>query len=300
MKIGILGYGSIGQRHGASAMKLGHYGEVYDPLTWHIDRRGHILTWADAIIVASPTEFHVQDLHDALEAKKHVLVEKPIGYDDPNIVHNLLYHAAVNKLIVATGFNLRFHSCVQAAKNVLDRGLLGNIICASFTVNQLSAKPPYLRDGVIRNWLSHEIDLAHFLLGDGEVETCVAPIDEFGHDSKEAFIAMKFPEVRDKVYVQGDYYTEPQQRFWWIEGDHSSLYCNMIRREIYMRFPGEQPNLFYRGEDSFDANYVDEMRAFTDLIATGFPNPWLATGEDGVRSLRTVMAARLKAGLDKE
>lgn len=298
MKIGVLGQGSIGKRHMQNALKLGHDVAIYDPAHHVSPTRNEVIGWSDAIIVASPTEYHSIDLHDALTSGKHVLVEKPIAYDAPSIIANILSNADPN-LIVATGFNLRFHSCVQEAVRVVNKGdILGKIKAASFSVNQLCAKPPYLRDGVIRNWLSHEIDLAHFLFGQGEVIKCTAPIDEFGHDSKEAFIEMKFPAVETKVWIQGDYYSNPEQRYWWIEGEVCTIYCNMIRREIYMRLPEEQPTRYFYGEDSFDENYIDELKEFIHTIETGEPAKWLAGGYDGVRSLKTVMAARKMAGLE--
>jgi predicted dehydrogenase len=298
MRIGILGDGSIGQRHYQNAESLGHEVFVYEPKFSTLETRGFVINCANAIIVASPTECHVQDLHDSLAAKKHVLVEKPIGYDDPEIVKNILLFADEANLIVATGFNLRFHACVQKVKRMIMAGELGDIVCASFSVNQLSTKAPYMRDGVIRNWLSHEIDLAHFLLGEGEVIECTAPMDEFGHDSKDAFIAMKFPAVSDRVFIQGDYYTSPEQRFFWIEGEKLTVYVNLITRLVSSKKKGEPPHVIMVAKDSFDENYIDELRHFISSVRLESHQEWLATGHDGVRSLRTVMAARQKAGLD--
>ena len=306
MKIGILGYGSIGKRHAGNVQTLGHKVNAYDPVG-QIDgictpERAKVIDWADAIIVASPTAHHVIDFHDAAAAGKHVLVEKPFACDGPtDILHNMLKSAhLINKnIIIATGFNLRFHSCVQEVKKLMDKRYIGDPVCASFTVNQLSSKPVYLRDGIIRNWLSHEIDLAHFLLGDGTVESCVAPIDELGYDSKEAFLGMKFDNVRDKVFVQGDYYTNPEQRFFWIEGTDASLYVNLIRREVYAKHKKDNvPKMIFQGNDSFDENYIEEMRAFIGSIHAEEHNPWLATAEDGIRAHATVMEARKKAGLE--
>jgi predicted dehydrogenase len=296
MKIGILGYGSIGRRHTKNATALGHQTRVYDPQIGDFTRE-HVIGWADAIIVASPTEDHVIDLHDSLASGKHVLVEKPIGYDSPNTIENIFSNAAYD-LIVATGFNLRFHSCVQETVRVLNKGLLGDIQCASFSVLQKSDKSPYLRDGVIRNWAVHEIDLAHFFFGEGGVIQCTAPMDDQGKDSTECFITMKFPSVADRVFIQADYYTDPQQRFYWIEGSVASIYVNLIRREIAMRINGEGMALYFQGHDSFDDNYVDELKTFINVIETSDHGKWLAGGYDGIRALRTVMAARKMAGLE--
>src|SRR6516164_10500249 len=123
MKIGILGYGSIGKRHAGNVQTLGHKVNAYDPVG-QIDgictpERAKVIDWADAIIVASPSAHHVIDFHDAAVEGKHILVEKPFAYDGPiGVLHNILKAARLIKenTIIATGFNLRFHSCVQEVK----------------------------------------------------------------------------------------------------------------------------------------------------------------------------------------
>lgn len=301
MKVGILGYGSIGKRHFENAYKhLGHTALWYDPAVPGSEDRETVLSWADAIVVASPSQCHAADLMEAINRGKSVLVEKPIGYDCPAYIDAFLQGARLRwkpNLIVATGFNLRFHYCVRFVKRMLELNGLGPLKAASFTVNQRTEKPPYLRDGIIRNWMSHEIDLAHHLLGDGTVAFATAPLDDSGRDTISCWIRMEFPAVEQAVYLQGDYFTEPEQRFFWIEGEKGSIYCNLVQRQVMMRMRGENPKLIYTGPDTWDHNYRDEMNAFLMSVDTGQHHKFLATGEDGVRALYTVMAARKAAGL---
>jgi len=56
--------------------------------------------------------------------------------------------------------------------------------------------------------------------------------------------------------------------------------------------------LYFQGHDSFDDNYVDELKTFINVIETSDHGKWLAGGYDGIRALRTVMAARKMAGLE--
>src|SRR6266704_3521411 len=85
MKIGILGHGSIGKRHGINLLNLGQGYQVlwYEPNERDLCSRESIINWSDAIVVASPTKQHMLDFQDAIDLGKHVFVEKPLVYDAP-------------------------------------------------------------------------------------------------------------------------------------------------------------------------------------------------------------------------
>ena len=285
MKIGVLGMGSIGMRHIKNAESLGHEVARYDP-AFQTSKREAVIAWADAIVVASPSQEHVKDLFDALNADKHVLVEKPFCFDKPE---DLEWQPVPKNLIIATGYNLRFHSCVKAAKRFIPA--LGSIQAASFSVLQKTTKQTYLTDGIVRNSLSHEIDLAMHLL-DGPLHVVEATVD----DQKEAFVHCR--SYNTAVYFQADYLTEPQQRYFWIEGEKGLLCCNLELRELYLRKRGEKEiHTIYRGRDSWDQNYVTEMSTFINSIEDRFHLKPLATGEDGINAMKVVMAIREKACL---
>ncbi len=302
MKIGILGYGSIGRRHYFNLEELGHDVSFYDPNIYGhpLTIREDILNWAEAIVVASPSINHAQDLMDAIDAGKHVLVEKPFGYDCPALLDGYLQGARhkwrkdhiITDQIVSTGFNLRFHECIKKAKELLPD--IGEIQAAHFTVYQKTEKPEYLRDGIIRNWCSHEIDLAQYLLGPGIVTDCTTIPD----DMTEAFIVMEFSTVKTKVFIQADYYSDPEQRFFWIAGTNGTIYVDLVKRNVFIRTKKGNPIPILSASDNWDQNYLDEMSLFILSIETGRHLAPLATGEDGVSCLYRVMEAREKAGLE--
>jgi len=300
VKIGVLGCGSIGQRHIKNILALDHRVARFDPdqkLAPSSDRL-KVIQWADAIIICSPSQEHAHDVMDAIAAHKHVLCEKPFGYDCPPFLQGYMQSTRVVQpnLIVATGFNLRFHDCVKETKKLLPD--IGKIKAAAFTVNQKTEKPPYLRDGIIRNWLSHEIDLAMHLLGPaGEVIRCDAPVDADGNDSIEAHVVMKFHNVENPVHFQADYFTEPEQRYFWIEGEYGAIYVDLVKRNVFMLGKDGKHRQVLAAWDNWDMNYQEEMVAFISSIEQGQHLAPLATGEDGVACLYAVMAAREKAGI---
>ena len=299
MKFGILGMGSIGRRHADNIMALGHRIRGFDPRNGgSASDRTEVIQWSDAVVICSPSKEHARDLTDALDLGKHAFVEKPFGYDCPPYLAGYLIGARKRwpNLIIATGFNLRFHDCVKQAKELIPQ--IGEIQCASFTVYQKTEKPPYLRDGIIRNWCSHEIDLATYLLGPGEIGGCTAVLDEHGNDGVEAWIDMDLPNVKTNVFIQSDYYSDPEQRYFWIAGDKGTIYVDLVQRNVFMGDNKDKRWLVLAANDSYDQNYMDEMKAFIRSIETGQHQEPLATGEDGVENLLHIMQARWKAGLE--
>ena len=292
IKVGLLGYGSIGERHAINLEDLGQYVYVYEPKDHPPGVREWVIDKSAALVVCSPSKCHGKDLVDVVNAGKHVLVEKPIGYDSPPFIQGLLQGTRYKNpdLIIATGFNCRYHPCVKTAKAIMTSGILGKIKAAGFVVRQRNNKEAYLRDGLIRNWLSHEIDIAHHLLGEGTVEFCQA------EDQVEATLLMKFDQVEGYVSIQGDYVTKPFQRYFWIKGSRGTIHANL---ETFEFWKNDDPYLDEALISNWDQTYIDEMQDFINSIRVGqhlFP---LATGEDGCRALYTVMAARHKAGLEE-
>src|SRR5712671_2686106 len=79
-KIGVLGLGSIGSRHFQNFKDLGCDVRGYDPGAGKVSTmlREDLMNWADAIVIATPTAQHWQDIVDCWAVKKPIFVEKPI------------------------------------------------------------------------------------------------------------------------------------------------------------------------------------------------------------------------------
>ena len=290
--VGILGLGSIGQRHARNLMQLGYQVLAHDPADEKTDSRDFVIDNCDTILICSPTKEHVKDLIDCGSKKKHVLVEKPIAWDaPPEYVRGILEGVQTHGKFVATGFNLRFHHAVQKAKEIIDGGDLGKINRAIFNVLQKNTRPEYLRDGVISNWASHEIDLARYLLGDIQLETCEVQLEK-GQDV-HAYLkgaAEMCPDLR----IHADYLTDPETRTFTIEGDDGQLQVNLVTRELHATTKGGRG--VYAADDSFDQNYLDEITTFL-ACTEGKSSSIIATGFDGYHAHKIVYEAKQKAGL---
>ncbi|WP_028032563.1 Gfo/Idh/MocA family protein [Chelativorans sp. J32] len=80
----------------------------------------------DAVVMALPPQFHAQNAIKAVEAGKHVLVEKPIALTVADAERAVrAAHAA--KRIYMVGHVLRFHPAFEKLKALIDAGELGEV-----------------------------------------------------------------------------------------------------------------------------------------------------------------------------
>jgi myo-inositol 2-dehydrogenase/D-chiro-inositol 1-dehydrogenase len=124
------------------------------------------------VIVASPTDLHLEHSGIAIDAGKAVLCEKPVDLDLQRA------RAAQHKLgakdaRLLVGFNRRFDPHFLALKARLDRGDIGKLESLHI-ISHDPAPPPlaYVRTsgGLFKDMAIHDFDMARWLLGEEPVE----------------------------------------------------------------------------------------------------------------------------------
>lgn len=195
MKIGIIGLGSIGQKHVRSLLQLGQHkilalrsrkGSIrnlpddFGPVKMVARPEDFFRDKPDGVIISNPTSLHIKTLQQVLEHDIPVFVEKPLA----SSLAELEGIAGSDTSRIMVGFCLRHHEVIKAVKKILDSKKAGTILKASlYCGNYLPFWHPYadyrkeyfsrsdLGGGVLRT-LSHETDLMHYLTG--PVEELVA------------------------------------------------------------------------------------------------------------------------------
>lgn len=127
----------------------------------------------DTVIVCTPPDSHFAYVKMALEAKKHVLVEKPFTQNSEQ--SNALLELARNSdTTLRCGFNHRFHPAVVELKKIIDIGELGAIKFSRSLYgiglrdeyqDEWRANPSVAAGGQFMEQGSHLVDLMQFLLG---------------------------------------------------------------------------------------------------------------------------------------
>lgn len=153
----------------------------------------------DIVYVATPPASHKQYVLAAARARKHVLVEKPMGLsaaEDQEMIDAC--RSAGVQLFVA--YYRRFHPHVLKMKELIDGGRIGRPITAQIDFAQPSApgsgwrvQPEISGGGLFVDVVSHRIDLMVYLLGaPAETRGLTIQCDSDSRVEQAASIAVRF------------------------------------------------------------------------------------------------------------
>ena len=116
----------------------------------------------DAVVVSTPTTTHFEICRRALEAGKHVLVEKPIAASLEDS-QRLVELAKKHDRILMVGHVFLYNTAVQRVKQVLDAGTLGRVFYISMVRTNLG--PIRLDVNAAWDLAAHDISIVNYWLG---------------------------------------------------------------------------------------------------------------------------------------
>ena len=210
MKAGLLGAGRIGSLH---ASILAEHPSVdgmvvFDPdgdraralaATHDADLAGsvdEVLDGCDAVVIASSTSAHTDDLVAAADAGVPAFCEKPVATELADADRAI---AAVERagIPVQVGFNRRSDAGFRAARRAVARGELGDLMLV--VGHHHDHRPPPdeyipISGGQYKDQLIHDFDLLRFVTGDEVVRVRVAAtpfgLDAFARNDDQAVSAV--------------------------------------------------------------------------------------------------------------
>lgn len=139
-----------------------------------------ILDDVDAVSICLPHHLHAPVALKALEAGKHVLVEKPMANTEEECLA-MIDAAKRQNLKLMVAFPLRYREAYQELKKAIDSQEFGDVITVNgFVMGNLSPRPnswfsrkDQLGGGVIFSHGCHDIDIMIWLLGMPTQSHCV-------------------------------------------------------------------------------------------------------------------------------
>ena len=127
------------------------------------DRKILIDSNVDVVILSTgPTLFRKIGA-EVLESNKHLLIEKPLGVNlsDAKFLTRI---ANKKKLVLKTGFNLRFDDAIIEAKKIVDKKKIGKIYFIKSTYVNGSVRTNKNKVGALSDIGSHSLNLLEFFL----------------------------------------------------------------------------------------------------------------------------------------
>lgn len=217
LKTGVIGLGRIGQIHLSNLMH--HMPDAEVIIASDLSPESHAFAYnlgvptvttdaydvinhpdVEAIIICSPTPFHVPYTVAAAQQKKHVFCEKPL---DVSIDAILAAEKAVNEngVKLMLGFNRRFDTNFSNVRQIVKDDKIGDPHILRITSRD-PAPPPveYLKisGGIFLDMSIHDFDMARYIVGSEVTEVFVKgdalihpEIKEFG-DIDTAVIVLTF------------------------------------------------------------------------------------------------------------
>lgn len=186
--VGIIGCGLIGQKRASnlgSGGRLVACADINQLRAEQLAQRFGVIalpSWRALLALSEVDVVVIATLHDslaeitlaAINAGKHVLVEKPAARSADELVPLI---AAVKKsnIKVHVGFNHRYHRSLQKAKEIVDSGVLGDLMFIRARYGhgarvgydkEWRADPKLSGGGELIDQGPHLIDLSRWFLGD--------------------------------------------------------------------------------------------------------------------------------------
>lgn len=173
----------------------------------------------DAVFVLTPPSLHVPMATEAIRAGRHVFIEKPIS-DNLDGIDELALLAQERNKHVMIGLCFRFHEGILKAKELLDGGVIGRLICVRAMVGEHlpDVRPDYKRLFSSRAYgafdLMHDLDLALWYANQPvrAVKGLYGSYSDIGIDAPDLVEILIDFENRCMASVHLDFFQRPRRR----------------------------------------------------------------------------------------
>jgi predicted dehydrogenase len=169
----------------------------------------------DAVMIASPDFMHEEHAVAALQAGKHVYLEKPMAITVEGCDHIIRTEKETGKKLMV-GFNMRCMNIYRTMKDVVDSGTIGEIKAAWVRHFVWSGSHWYFHDwhatqknctSLMLQKGSHDIDIIHWICGSyAKRVSAFGDMDFFGGD-KPNDLNCRVCDEKDTCYAESPSFT---------------------------------------------------------------------------------------------
>ncbi|MEJ2286684.1 MAG: Gfo/Idh/MocA family oxidoreductase [Desulfobacterales bacterium] len=321
----IIGTGSAGKRHARNFQSLGCSISCMDPRRDRLedlagegikatsvftnleDALGSRDGAFDAVVVASPPLFHVDQCLAALERGLPVLLEKPVS---PDLANSLKLQQAVrdSEAPLLLGYTWRWWRPLLKVKQLVDQRVVGQLRYVKFTMAaHLADWHPWERyqdffmasselGGGAMLDESHWLDLMLWFFGmPQKLFATIDKISDLEIDTDDNVDVMVQYADNLRVNLHLDLYARPHEKSIQFVGEEGT----MIWEPNQIRIGKQMEPEWETEEFSVDRNDMFVAAAEEFLAIIGGQADYTCTIDDGVRVLRLIEAARASSREEK-
>ncbi|MBI9106204.1 MAG: Gfo/Idh/MocA family oxidoreductase [Spirochaetales bacterium] len=256
----------------------------------------------DAVVVVTPTVFHKEIVTAAAAAGKHILCEKPMAMNETEC-SDMIAACDENKVKLQIGFMRRFDESFRHAKERIDSGEIGDVVCVKSVTHGPSTPRSWMYDirksnGPLAEVSSHDIDALHWYAG-----SYIKEVYAIAGNYRCPDAADEFPDFYDNVLVTARFKNNMQGL---IDGAQGVQYGYDSRVEIVgthgIIFVGKNQNYsvltcspngistpFVKSWQNLfiDAYKLEDQKFIESILEDKAPE---VTGTDGLEAVKVVNA----------
>ena len=301
LKIGVIGAGRWGKKH------IDEYSKIKDvELSWisdisqeslepfknqykiSTDYNDVISSDVEAVSICTSNETHYEVCKAALEAGKHVLVEKPLTLQ-PKYAYELVDIAEEYKRLLAVGHLFRYNNAINEVKKLVNNNFFGDIyyLRLQWTIQWMPQIYPDKQLDIIVDMMPHLYDIMNYLTGLWpEKITCFGKAFIKKDLEDTAFIICEFP---NNIITHSEIsWTLPEKvREVDVIGQKAAAKIQAVSQKVTV-FEGSNEG---KKLDIIENNTLgDELRHFIDAVRNG--KNVSNNGEIGAKTVELVEATR--------
>ncbi len=297
VRIGVIGTGKMGRNHVKifSSMKnvdLVGVADINEEVVRdiageystrpYLDYKDLIGENLDAVSIVVPTTLHKEVAINSIRAGCHVLVEKPISatVDEGR---EMIAEANKYQKKLLVGHVERFNPAVNILKEIVDDGVLGNVV--SISSKRVGPYSPRITDcGIILDLAPHDIDVISYLYNDRVKEVYTIAGKAFHSQEDHATLMLRFHRGTAGV-IETSWLPPHRVRMLNVVGEAGVASLDFIEQKV----------IVYDKDWAREANVErkeplrNELRHFINLICNS-ESP-IVSGEDSLHALAVALTA---------
>jgi UDP-N-acetylglucosamine 3-dehydrogenase len=248
----------------------------------------------DAVVVATPPDFHRPVVEAAARAGKHVFCEKPLS---TNLADADAMIAACDAagVVFQHGFVLRFYPVHELARRMVDEGAIGELVYIEGDYAGPYRGPRErptswygTLGGLMENGI-HKVDLLNWF--GGELQSVSAEVGSFsGHEDWEDYAVLLLRYAGGIVGTMrwGSFMGARGDNGTFLDGTLGSLRLDIGADTVYRKLKGEKEWTAVEPPDKGASGVVKELAHFVTCAETGAP--CRVDGRDGRRAVEFCLA----------